>query len=183
MFQKDQKGLPFFSDFITLITQQGPDVCSMCTCYTKKETSRSFGYDEEVSTFFGEFLVEGTGGSSVFRSIQASGGFDSNRSDNLAAKKQKFMKWPLNLDLTSEGEASDNINVVLGNLLQKQSENIKRHRRWEIGKIKAVHWTRYLLRYTAIEIYFNDLTAPIFFNFASNKEAKDVGSLIVSTKK
>lgn len=39
-----------------------------------------------------------------------------------------------------------------------------------------------MLRYTAIEIYFNDLTAPIFFNFASNKEAKDVGSLIVSTK-
>ncbi|XP_023750494.1 BEACH domain-containing protein B isoform X2 [Lactuca sativa] len=132
--------------------------------------------------FFGEFLVEGTGGSSVFRNIQASGGFDSNRSDNLAAQKQKFMKWPLNLDLTSEGEASDNINAVLGNLLQKQSENIKRHRRWEIGKIKAVHWTRYLLRYTAIEIYFNDSTAPIFFNFASNKEAKDVGSLIVSTK-
>nr|KAJ0196680.1 hypothetical protein LSAT_V11C700384410 [Lactuca sativa] len=128
--------------------------------------------------FFREFLVEGTSGSSVFRSIQAFGGFDSNRSDNLVAQKQKFMKWPLNLDLTSEGEASDNINAVLGNLLQKQSENIKRHRRWEIGKIK----TRYFLRYTAREIYFNDSTAPIFFNFASNKEANDAGSLIVSTK-
>ncbi|KAI3504943.1 hypothetical protein L1887_26753 [Cichorium endivia] len=132
--------------------------------------------------FFGEFLVEGTGGSSVFRNIQASGGFDSNRNDNLGPQKPKYIKWPLNLDLTSEGETSDNINAVLSNLLQKQSENIKRHRRWEICKIKAVHWTRYLLRYTAIEIYFNDSTAPIFFNFASNKEAKDVGSLIVSTR-
>ncbi|KAL4566093.1 hypothetical protein LXL04_030203 [Taraxacum kok-saghyz] len=132
--------------------------------------------------FFGEFLVEGTGGSSVFKNIQASGGFESNRPDNLAPQKQKSIKWPINLDLTSEGEASDNINAVLGNLLQKQSQNIKRHRRWEICKIKAVHWTRYLLRYTAIEIYFNDSTAPIFFNFSSNKEAKDVGSLIVSTK-
>lgn len=45
-----------------------------------------------------------------------------------------------------------------------------------------MHWTRYLLRYTAIEVYFNDSSAPVFFNFASNKEAKDVGSLIVATR-
>lgn len=36
-----------------------------------------------------------------------------------------------------------------------------------------------MLRYTAIEIFFNDSTAPVFFNFASQKDAKDVGSLIV----
>lgn len=39
-----------------------------------------------------------------------------------------------------------------------------------------------MLRYTAIEVYFNDSSAPVFFNFASNKEAKDVGSLIVATR-
>lgn len=39
-----------------------------------------------------------------------------------------------------------------------------------------------MLRYTAIEIYFNNSSAPVFFNFSSNKEAKDVGSLIVSTR-
>lgn len=39
-----------------------------------------------------------------------------------------------------------------------------------------------MLRYTAIEIYFNDSSSPVFFNFSSNKEAKDVGSLIVSTR-
>lgn len=49
-------------------------------------------------------------------------------------------------------------------------------------QIKSVHWTRYLLRYTAIEIFFNDSVAPVFFNFASQKDAKDVGTLIVATR-
>ncbi|XP_076899562.1 BEACH domain-containing protein B isoform X2 [Bidens hawaiensis] len=145
----------------------------------KRKLAGRLAVMKKVLHFFGEFLVEGTGGSSVFKSIQASGSFDSNKTDNIGTQKQKFIKWPVNLD---EGETSDNINAVLGNLLQKQSENIKRHRRWEICKIKAVHWTRYLLRYTAIEIYFNNSSAPVFFNFSSNKEAKDVGSLIVSTR-
>ncbi|KAI3726569.1 hypothetical protein L1987_66367 [Smallanthus sonchifolius] len=148
----------------------------------KRKLAGRLAVMKKVLHFFGEFLVEGTGGSSVFRNIQASGSFDSNKTENVGMQKQKFIKWPVNFDSSSEAETSDNINAVLGNLLQKQSENIKRHRRWEICKIKAVHWTRYLLRYTAIEIYFNDSSAPIFFNFSSNKDAKDVGSLIVSTR-
>lgn len=40
--------------------------------------------------------------------------------------------------------------------------------------------TRYLLQYTAIEVFFNDSTAPIFLNFASQKVAKQVGTLVVS---
>lgn len=48
--------------------------------------------------------------------------------------------------------------------------------------MKAVHWTRYLLQYTAIEIFFADSTAPIFLNFASQKDAKNAGSLIVSLR-
>lgn len=39
-----------------------------------------------------------------------------------------------------------------------------------------------MLRYTAIEIFFINSIAPIFFNFASQKDAKDVGSLIVKTR-
>lgn len=39
-----------------------------------------------------------------------------------------------------------------------------------------------MLRYTAIEIFFNDSDAPIFLNFASQKDAKDVGTLIVATR-
>lgn len=39
-----------------------------------------------------------------------------------------------------------------------------------------------MLRYTAIEIFFNDSAAPVFLNFASLSDAKDVGSLIVATR-
>lgn len=39
-----------------------------------------------------------------------------------------------------------------------------------------------MLRYTAIEIFFEDSVAPVFFNFASQSVAKDVGTLIVSTR-
>ncbi|KAE8701699.1 hypothetical protein F3Y22_tig00110514pilonHSYRG00005 [Hibiscus syriacus] len=49
-------------------------------------------------------------------------------------------------------------------------------------KIKAAHWTRYFLRYTAVEIFFSDSVAPIFINFASQKNSKDIGTLIVSTR-
>lgn len=39
-----------------------------------------------------------------------------------------------------------------------------------------------MLRYTAIEIFFSDSVAPLFLNFASQKDAKDVGTLIVTTR-
>lgn len=39
-----------------------------------------------------------------------------------------------------------------------------------------------MLRNTAIEIFFSDSAAPIFLNFSSQKEAKEVGNLIVATR-
>lgn len=39
-----------------------------------------------------------------------------------------------------------------------------------------------MLRYTAVEIFFINSIAPIFLNFASQKDAKDVGSLLVKTR-
>lgn len=39
-----------------------------------------------------------------------------------------------------------------------------------------------MLRYTAIEIFFNDSVAPAFLNFTSQKDAKDVGTLVVANK-
>lgn len=39
-----------------------------------------------------------------------------------------------------------------------------------------------MLRYTAIEVFFSDSVSPIFLNFASQKDAKDIGTLIVSTR-
>ncbi|GJW41786.1 retrovirus-related pol polyprotein LINE-1 [Tanacetum coccineum] len=163
---------------------------------------------KKVLHFFGEFLVETWG------CIQASDSSESNKADNIGTQKQKFIKWPVDLVSTSDGEASDDINAVVGNLLQKQSEKIKRHKRRDLSKLvdgpfiiillgfeppqhklkpdklpfriggatqdkDCPLWTRYLLRYTAIEVYFNDSAA---LNFASNKEAKDVGSLIVATR-
>nr|KAJ0217839.1 hypothetical protein LSAT_V11C300135260 [Lactuca sativa] len=113
--------------FLTLLPSSLNKVLISVPCVLvtpKRKLAGRLAVMKKFLHFFGEFLGEGTCGSSVFRSIQASGGFDSNRTDNLVAQKQEFMKWPLNLDLTSEGEASDNINAVLGNLLQKQSENI-----------------------------------------------------------
>ncbi|KAK4483931.1 hypothetical protein RD792_011140 [Penstemon davidsonii] len=133
--------------------------------------------------FFGEFLVEGTGGSSVLKAYYSSGNNDPSNPEQLgASEKQKFLKWPVHLRLDSERQnISETINSVHGNN-GKRYKSIKRHRWWNICKIKAVHWTRYLLRYTAIEIFFINSVAPIFLNFATQKDAKDVGNLIVATR-
>ncbi|KAK9271394.1 hypothetical protein L1049_026984 [Liquidambar formosana] len=150
----------------------------------KRKLAGRLAVMKNVLHFFGEFLVEGTGGSSVFKNFHALSNSDSTRPDQLGGvQKQKYLKLPINFDLDSEkGISVDNIDAVHENVLQKQLKNVKRHRRWNVGKIKAVHWTRYLLRYTAIEIFFNNSVAPIFLNFASQKDAKDVGTLIVATR-
>ncbi|KAL3830393.1 hypothetical protein ACJIZ3_019195 [Penstemon smallii] len=133
--------------------------------------------------FSGEFLVEGTGGSSVLKAYYSSGNNDPSKPEQLGApEKQKFLKRSVHLHLDSERQnISEAINSVHGNN-GKRYKSIKRHRWWNICKIKAVHWTRYLLRYTAIEIFFIDSVAPIFLNFATQKDAKDVGNLIVATR-
>ncbi|GLU16070.1 hypothetical protein SLE2022_325200 [Rubroshorea leprosula] len=142
----------------------------------KRKLAGHLAVMKDVLHFSGEFLVEGTGGSSVFKTLNASSNSDSAKAD----QKHKFFKWPIFLDLSSEmGASSDNVEAE--NLHKKQLK-IKRHRRWNIDKVKAVHWTRYLLRYTAIEIFFSHSVAPIFFNFASQKDAKDIGTLIVATR-
>ncbi|KAG7971974.1 hypothetical protein I3843_07G161500 [Carya illinoinensis] len=122
--------------------------------------------------FFCEFLVEGTGGSSVFKNFHASSNSDLTKSN----QKQNFQPhFDLGRGITSD---IDPINEMH----KKQLKNVKRHRRWNLSKIKAVYWTRYLLRYSAIEIFFSDSVAPIFLNFASLKDAKEVGTLIVTTR-
>lgn len=87
--------------------------------------------------FFGEFLVEGTGGSSVFKNFDSSGNVDHKILDQLGGiDKQKFYKFPINSDLSSEGESVlDCINAVHDNVLQKPYKDIKRHRRWSISKV------------------------------------------------
>ncbi|EXB79620.1 BEACH domain-containing protein lvsC [Morus notabilis] len=146
----------------------------------KRKLAGHLAVMKNVLHFFGEFLVEGTGGSSVFKNFHASSNSDLTKPD----QKQKSLRWPIYLDLYSEKISTvDNSDAMHENVhKRKQIKSIKRHRRWNIGKIKAVHWTRYLLRYTAIEISFSDSVAPVFLNFASQKDAKDIGTLIVATR-
>ncbi|XP_073132382.1 BEACH domain-containing protein B isoform X2 [Henckelia pumila] len=133
--------------------------------------------------FYGEFLVEGSGGS-VLKTYHSSSNLDASKPEQFGgSQKQKYLNLSLHSDPSSERQiANKNISSINGNSKQKGHKSIKRHRWWNISKIKAVHWTRYLLRYTAIEIFFVNSAAPIFFNFASQKESKDIGSLIVATR-
>ncbi|XP_022773061.1 BEACH domain-containing protein B-like isoform X4 [Durio zibethinus] len=142
----------------------------------KRKLAGQLAVMKDVLHFFGEFLVEGTVGSSVFKNLNASRHSESARADH----KPKSFKWSIHLDIHSGKGTSDNIEAE--NLHKKPLKNVKRHRRWSIGKIKAVHWTRYLLRYTAVEIFFSDSVSPIFINFASQKDAKEIGTLVVSTR-
>ena len=85
--------------------------------------------------FSGEFLVEGTGGSSVFKNFNASSNSDVTKPDQWGGiSKQKFHKWPLNSDFESE-KGIPNIDAIHENRLQKQEKSIKRHRRWNIIKV------------------------------------------------
>lgn len=82
--------------------------------------------------FFGEFIVEGTGGSSVFKNFPVSSIPDSSRPD----ERQKLTKWPVHSDQESDKNISvDSLEGVNENLHQNKLKNIKRHRRWNIGKV------------------------------------------------
>ncbi|XP_038715869.1 BEACH domain-containing protein B isoform X2 [Tripterygium wilfordii] len=145
----------------------------------KRKLAGHLAVMKSVLHFFGEFLVEGSGGSSVFKNFHALSSNDSTKGD----QKQKSLKWPVYFDLNSEkGLSVDNLEAINVNNRQRNLKHVKRHRRWDIGKIKAVHWTRYLLRYTAVEVVFCDSVVPVFLNFASQKDAKEVGNLIVATR-
>lgn len=118
-----------------------------------------------------EFLVEGTGGSSVFSRFQDKKEADSKNEPGSVEK----LKSNSDVGRCNETESGDA-------LMKNQSNKIKHHRRWIITRIRAVHWTRYLLQYTATEIFFDDANAPIFLNFSSQNDAKIVGSLLVSLR-
>ncbi|XP_020218624.1 BEACH domain-containing protein B isoform X2 [Cajanus cajan] len=144
----------------------------------KRKLAGHLAVMKNVLHFFAQFLVEGTGGSSVFRNFDASINSDLTMSD----LKQRSLKWPFAGMDPQKGTMIGNVELINGNGSVKLMRCVKRHRRWSMAKIKAVHWTRYLLRYTAIEIFFSDSVAPVFLNFASQKDAKDIGNLIVTTR-
>nr|CAD1832089.1 unnamed protein product [Ananas comosus var. bracteatus] len=141
----------------------------------KRKLAGHLAIMQNVLHFSGEFLVEGTGGSSVFNSFQNQKNLDSTKYDQTGG----FQKQKPNIE-RGKGNATDIIEFNAS--MNNRPNKIKRHRRWNLTMVKTVHWTRYLLQYTAIEIFFADSTAPIFLNFASQKDAKNAGSLIVSLR-
>ncbi|KMZ59450.1 hypothetical protein ZOSMA_68G00360, partial [Zostera marina] len=151
-----------------------------CVLVTPKRKVAGFlSVLQMVLHFSSEFLVEGTGGSSVFKSFdvpQYSDCTSTNQSEGTHNKKlhegQIIHEW-------NQGSDKDNIN---DSMFKKEYKKLKRHRRWNITRIKAVHLIRYLLQYTAIEIFFDGSVAPVFLNFASIKDAKNVGTLVVSSR-
>ncbi|XP_037496380.1 BEACH domain-containing protein B [Jatropha curcas] len=162
-------------------TESSEELISVpCVLVTpKRKLAGKLAVMKKFLHFFGEFLVEGTGGSAVFKNFDASSNSDVTKLE----EKPKSLKWSIHVNFgPQKGVSADNVDTANENVHQRQLKYVKRHRRWNIGKIKAVHWTRYLLRYTAIEIFFSDSVAPVFLNFASLKDAKEVGTLIVSTR-
>ncbi|XP_038974912.1 BEACH domain-containing protein B isoform X5 [Phoenix dactylifera] len=159
------------------------EVCLSVPCVLvtpKRKMAGHLAIMKNVLHFFGEFLVEGTGGSCVFNNFQDLRNSDSSKYDQMGGnQKEKLQKGSISLDADhGKGNA---VNIMDSDASKyNQPNKIKRHRRWNVSKIKAVHLTRYLLQYTAIEVFFNDSIPPIFLNFASQKVAKQVGTLVVS---
>ncbi|KAM0867254.1 hypothetical protein ACQ4PT_042104 [Festuca glaucescens] len=144
-------------------------LCSVhCVLVTpKRKLAGQLNITRTVLHFSFDFLVEGTGGSSVFSKFRDKK--DSDSKNELGGAERLY-------------GCRDSLIRINGGLMQNQSNKIKHHRRWSIAKIKGVHWTRYLLQYTAMEIFFDDSNAPIFLNFSSQKDVKSAGSLLVSLR-
>jgi hypothetical protein len=82
--------------------------------------------------FFGEFLVEGTGGSSVFKNFQASIKSDANKLE----QKHKSLNWPIHVNFSPEKVISvDNTVLANENVQQRQLKHVRRHKRWSVDKV------------------------------------------------
>lgn len=98
----------------------------------KRKLAGNLAVMKNVLHFFGEFLVEGTGGSSVFKNFHISINSDANKLE----QKYKYLKWPIPVDLISgKGISVDNAISVNENTQQKQLKHVRRHRRWNVGKV------------------------------------------------
>lgn len=114
----------------------------------KRKLAGHLAVKKSVVQFTGEFLVEGTGGSSVFSRFQDANVPDATRSDQVGGThKQNLHKGLTNLDPT-QGKVHSTDNMEGEALVRNQANKFKRHRWWDISK---VHNT-----YTSISLeYFN----------------------------
>lgn len=97
----------------------------------KRKLAGHLAVMKNVLHFFGQFLVEGTGGSAVFRDFPASSKSDLTKS----GPKQRSLRWPVS-DLDSQkGIAVSNSKIINGNAPVKLIKCVKRHRRWSMAKV------------------------------------------------
>lgn len=66
----------------------------------------------------------------MFKNFHAASNSDLTKSD----QKQKFLKWP-NFDLDSAKGITTDFEPMNENVQQKLLKNVKRHRRWNLGKV------------------------------------------------
>lgn len=107
-----------------------------CVLVTPKRKVAGFlSVLQMVLHFSSEFLVEGTGGSSVFKSFdvpQYSDCTSTNQSEGTHNKKlhegQIIHEW-------NQGSDKDNIN---DSMFKKEYKKLKRHRRWNITRVERL---------------------------------------------
>lgn len=98
----------------------------------KRKLAGNLAVMKNVLHFFGEFLVEGTGGSSVFKNFHSSSNSDVAKLE----QKHKLLKWAIPGYLSPEkGISVDNVETVNENKHQRKLKHVRRHRRWDIGKV------------------------------------------------
>lgn len=97
----------------------------------KRKLAGHLAVMKNVLHFFAEFLVEGTGGSSVFRNFDALNNSDPTKCD----QKQRSFKWPASDMDHHKGFAVGNVEVINGNGTAKLMRCVKRHRRWSMAKV------------------------------------------------
>lgn len=126
--------------------------------------------------FYGEFIVEGTGGRSVFNNAGGLNYPDAvTMEKGFNKSKMSGRRDFLDGSEVDRGNAMERLDPMQGGLVK----GIKRHSRWDLSQVKAVHSTRYLLQYSALEIFFSSSIPPVFFNFPNQRLAKDIGVMIV----
>lgn len=97
----------------------------------KRKLGGHLAVKKDVLHFFGEFLVEGTGGSSVFKNFNLSNSNGSKPEQLGGSLNQRFIKFPIDPNLDSERSHS----VSIDGMINKKSKKIKRHRRWNVSKV------------------------------------------------
>jgi hypothetical protein len=136
------------------------EVLMSAPCVLVKAQGKVAGRLEITKTaahFYGEYVVEGSGGTSVFEGLDQgkSGGKDRILESLLSAKPRQ----------AKQGGNSEP---------DKAFREIKKHRAWALKDVKEVHLMRYLLRHSALELFFYTAQRPVFFNFPSNKVRSSV---------